>query len=80
MPTNTNNGDLSSFLISAGTLLYGSRWKSDMCNLLGVSERTLRRWLDGNPPRDYHQIEARIIKEIYLRQISLTKLINGGES
>lgn len=36
-----------STLRRGASLLYGSRWKRSLAELVGVSERTLHRWLSG---------------------------------
>ena len=36
---------MSRLLVEAGEALYGSRWQSDMSRALGVSDRTVRRWV-----------------------------------
>ncbi|WP_193323269.1 helix-turn-helix domain-containing protein [Erwinia endophytica] len=35
------------FLESAGKLLFGDRWQTDTAELLGVTYRTVRRWISG---------------------------------
>ena len=32
-----------------GEALYGPRWQSDLARDLGVSDRTVRRWVGGQP-------------------------------
>lgn len=34
-------------LIEAGLALYGERWQSSLSRDLGVSDRTVRRWIAG---------------------------------
>lgn len=34
-------------LREAGEALYGARWQSDLARALGVTDRTMRRWLAG---------------------------------
>lgn len=36
-----------SLLAEAGEALYGARWQSDLARDLGVSDRTVRRWVAG---------------------------------
>jgi hypothetical protein len=38
------------FLAAAGAALYGPRWQSELARSLGVSDRTMRRWLSGENP------------------------------
>lgn len=39
---------MSSRLIQqVGQALYGDRWQTDMARALGVSDRTVRRWVAG---------------------------------
>ena len=32
----------------AGEALYGARWQSELSRALGVSDRTVRRWMSGD--------------------------------
>ena len=34
-------------LTAVGRALYGDRWQSDIARDLGVSDRTIRRWVSG---------------------------------
>jgi transposase-like protein len=34
-------------LTAVGCALYGDRWQSDIARDLGVSDRTIRRWVSG---------------------------------
>lgn len=38
---------MSKLLSDAGRALYGERWQTDLANALGVSDRTVRRWVSG---------------------------------
>lgn len=38
---------MSRLLVEAGEALYGARWQSDIARDLGVSDRTVRRWVAG---------------------------------
>lgn len=47
---------MSRLLVESGEALYGSRWQSDMARDLGVSDRTVRRWVADSsavPPGVY---------------------------
>jgi len=35
------------FLESAGKLLFGNRWQTDIAELISVNDRTVRRWISG---------------------------------
>jgi len=37
-------------LIAVGQALYGERWQSPLARDLGVSDRTMRRWVAGTYP------------------------------
>lgn len=37
-------------LREAGELLYGPRWQSELAESIGVSNRTIRRWVSGEWP------------------------------
>lgn len=39
--------DLRRLLIECGEALYGPRWQTDLAADLGVSDRTVRRWVAG---------------------------------
>lgn len=38
---------MSRLLAECGKALYGPRWQSDLARDLGVSDRTMRRWVAG---------------------------------
>ena len=38
---------MSRLLVEAGEALYGARWQSSLARDLGVSDRTVRRWVAG---------------------------------
>lgn len=38
---------MSRLLAECGAALYGPRWQSDLARDLGVSDRTMRRWVAG---------------------------------
>lgn len=40
---------MTALLREAGEALYGPRWQSDLARDLGVSDRTVRRWVAGQP-------------------------------
>lgn len=40
----------SSFLAECGESLFGQKWRVDLAQALGVSERTVRRWAAGSSP------------------------------
>lgn len=37
-------------LIACGQALYGERWQSPLARDVGVSDRTMRRWVAGTQP------------------------------
>ena len=37
-------------LTECGCALYGERWQSEIARDLGVTDRTVRRWLAGDQP------------------------------
>lgn len=39
-----------SLLREAGELLFGDRWQAALAEALGVSDRTMRRWVSGENP------------------------------
>lgn len=36
---------MSRLLVEAGEALYGPRWQSELARDIGVSDRTMRRWV-----------------------------------
>lgn len=47
----TRRGDrMTDLLRSAGEALYGPRWQTELARALGVSDRTVRRWVAGATP------------------------------
>ena len=38
---------MSSLLVECGVALYGPRWQTEVARDLGVSDRTVRRWVAG---------------------------------
>ena len=38
---------MSRLLVEAGEALYGARWQTELARDLGVSDRTVRRWVTG---------------------------------
>ncbi len=36
---------MNELLQQAGEALYGPRWQSELARIVGVSDRTMRRWL-----------------------------------
>jgi len=60
-------------LIEVGQALYGNRWRKDMAFNLGVSERTVRRWVKaGDMPKRYSGQLLSLIKE---RQLLIEQLL-----
>lgn len=51
-------------IVAIGLALWGTRWQSDMARDLGVSDRTVRRWVAGDhvPPGIYADL-AEIARE-----------------
>jgi predicted transcriptional regulator len=39
-------------LLAAGPVLYGPRWQSEISRALGVTDRSIRRWLAGETAPD----------------------------
>ena len=37
-------------LSASGRALFGPRWQSELSRKLGVSDRTVRRWVSGDSP------------------------------
>jgi len=41
---------MHALLIACGEALYGPQWQSALARDLGVSDRTMRRWVAGDQP------------------------------
>lgn len=53
-----------------GQALYGSRWQSELARALGVSDRTMRRWVVGqNPIPDGVTKELESLRQEHIRQL-----------
>ncbi|UAN18597.1 MULTISPECIES: helix-turn-helix domain-containing protein [Enterobacter] len=48
-------------LIAAGEAAFGSRWQTDMAEALGVSDRTVRKWVSGD-----NRIPAKLSADIVI--------------
>ena len=68
-------------LAQCGEALWGSRWQSDMAEALGVSDRTVRRWVAGEriPPGVFLDlIRLTAERSAYLDQITEELREAGG--
>lgn len=56
---------MSRLLQETGEALYGPRWQTDLARDLGVSDRTIRRWVAGadEPPSGVYLDLLRITQE-----------------
>jgi hypothetical protein len=56
---------MSKLLQDCGEALYGSRWQSDLARDLGISDRTVRRWVSGvdDPPLGIYTDLHRLVTE-----------------
>ncbi len=59
----------NNLLQSAGEALYGPRWQSDLARDLGVSDRTVRRWVAGDDPPPGVYID--LLRLVVERQVEL---------
>ena len=51
MKSTTENDNRRGLLISAGQLLFGERWQTELARALGLSDgRRIRQWLSGDRP------------------------------
>ncbi|EPJ7226998.1 TPA: helix-turn-helix domain-containing protein [Klebsiella quasipneumoniae] len=51
MKSTNENDDRRALLISAGQLLFGERWQTELARALGLSDgRRIRQWLSGDRP------------------------------
>ena len=63
---------MTDLLHKAGEALYGPRWQRETGKALGVTDRTVRRWVAGDPmPAD---IEPRLRSLIDKRLADLRKI------
>jgi len=56
---------MHSLLVACGQALYGSQWQSALARDLGVSDRTMRRWVAGDQdvPSGLHVDLMRLCQE-----------------
>lgn len=56
---------MHSLLVACGQALYGQQWQSALARDLGVSDRTMRRWVAGDQdvPRGLHIDLMRLCQE-----------------
>jgi hypothetical protein len=66
-------------LRAAGEALYGPRWQSELARELGVSDRTMRRWIAGDPIPELEDEIARLIAERRRRLAEVGKELGGAE-
>ncbi|MEJ0358678.1 hypothetical protein WDT24_21995 [Klebsiella pneumoniae] len=51
MKSTNENENRHGLLISAGQLLFGERWQTELARALGLSDgRRIRQWLSGDRP------------------------------
>ncbi|MEB8081771.1 helix-turn-helix domain-containing protein [Klebsiella michiganensis] len=51
MKSTNEKDDSRALLISAGQLLFGERWQTELARALGLSDgRRIRQWLSGDRP------------------------------
>ncbi|WP_142491041.1 helix-turn-helix domain-containing protein [Klebsiella pneumoniae] len=51
MKSTSENDNRRGLLISAGQLLFGERWQTELARALGLSDgRRIRQWLSGDRP------------------------------
>lgn len=51
MKSTNENDNRRGLLISAGQLLFGERWQTELARALGLSDgRRIRQWLSGDRP------------------------------
>jgi hypothetical protein len=62
-------------LQSAGEALYGPRWQSDLARALGVSDRTMRRWVASDDVPDGVWAEIRAL--VKARRGTLTDVLRS---
>ncbi len=63
-----------SLLSRVGEALYGSHWQTDLAKAVGVSDRTMRRWVaePGSVPRGLYMDLLNLVVE---RQVVLDDLV-----
>lgn len=65
-----------SILRRGAPLLYGSRWKRPLAELIGVSERTLHRWLSGESDTVPISAVSKLDHEIELHHTRLSEYLH----
>ena len=72
----------SALLGALGAALYGEHWKNPLANALGVSDRTLRRWLqtEAVPPGVWAEIaELAAEREAQLGPLAAAARARAGD-
>jgi len=64
----------SDLLNRVGEQLFGSRWQSDLARALGVTERTMRRWVEHPDGISPERIDA-MIELCKARRSDLSELV-----
>lgn len=62
----------------AGEALFGNQWQTPLAEALGVSDRTMRRWVSGDTPvprgvlDDIERVARQRVADIYAFMAELT--------
>ncbi len=65
-------------LHEVGAALWGPRWQSEMAEALGVSDRTVRRWVAGDPiPSGIWADLSRLMQKRAAKLVDLTARAKG---
>lgn len=64
---------MSRLLVECGEALYGERWQSELARDLGVSDRTVRRWVAGATPVP-SGVFVDLLRMVTERQVTLDAL------
>lgn len=71
----------TTLLADVGEALYGPRWQTDLSRDLGVSDRTMRRWVSGSddvPPGVYRDLR-RLVQQRAQKLNDLVEILKGAE-
>lgn len=81
--TNTvHSAALVDHIATAGRLLYGERWQSDLARALGVSVRTMQNWFADPASSSHRTMPAGVVSDVIdlmqARRRDISTWLDGG--
>lgn len=71
---------IRSLIADAGVALFGDSWQSELARHLGVSDRTMRRWINGDTTPDGAAVLNQLVGLARRRLSAIAKLRNSLEA